>query len=242
MEKKKALIILFGESFRYGKQKNRNTGLLESYNEQINASKSHIKLILSLSDRYDIDVSINSYTTKYDNDLISIYDKYLIHSVFHKKLLGQNRLIKKYKFEARKYDFILYSRIDIFLKDKFFEIFNPSINKILFPSICYKPHHKIGGHPRVNDMMAFIPKKYFFYLEKFKLCHRSWRILIESQEFTYDDLDTMLNTYHDSDTYKDSNPIYYITNRKEKKTTRTRDIFNKYDSEFNSLCEPKINK
>ena len=59
------------------------------------------------------------------------------------------------------YDFILCMRIDIFIKNKFIEIFNPRSNKILFPSVCFKPVHKVGIHPRVNDMMMFIPKKYF---------------------------------------------------------------------------------
>ena len=68
------MIILFGESFRYGGQGNRNTGSQKSFNEQINACKTHIKFILNLTDKYHIDVSINSYTTKYDHDLISIYD------------------------------------------------------------------------------------------------------------------------------------------------------------------------
>jgi len=44
------------------------------------------------------------------------------------------------------------------VKDNFIEIFNPYSDKILFPSICFKPFHKCGIHPRVNDMMIFIPK------------------------------------------------------------------------------------
>ena len=60
-------------------------------------------------------------------------------------------------------------RIDLFLKDKFFEIFNPYSDKILFPSVCFKPLHKCI-HPRVNDMMMFIPK-YFDFIKKFELGH-----------------------------------------------------------------------
>jgi len=42
------LLILFGESFRLGGQGNRNTGSEQSYEEQINAAKSHIKFISNL--------------------------------------------------------------------------------------------------------------------------------------------------------------------------------------------------
>ena len=39
----------------------------------------------------------------------------------------------------------------------------------------------------------------------------------------------MLNTYHDSDSAKDFNPIYYIVNRNVKNTHRTKEIFDKYN-------------
>ena len=42
---KKALLILFGESFRLGGQNTRNKGSKESYNEQIAAAKTHLKFI-----------------------------------------------------------------------------------------------------------------------------------------------------------------------------------------------------
>jgi hypothetical protein len=37
--------------------------------------------------------------------------------------------------------------------------------------------------------------------------------LIEKGKLTYHDLDTMLDTYRDSNTIKQGNPIYYIANR-----------------------------
>ena len=47
----KALLILFGESFRLGGQGNRNTGSKSSYEEQIKASKSHIHFISNLQQK-----------------------------------------------------------------------------------------------------------------------------------------------------------------------------------------------
>lgn len=227
-----SLLILFGESFRLG-HGGRNRGSDASYKQQINASLSHIKFIESLKKKnINITVSINSYTTKFDNSLNELYKSVLYDSKYYENLIGQANLIHKCIdriTNINNYDFILCMRIDLFLKDKFLEIFNPYSDKILFPSVCFKPHHKCGIHPRVNDMMMFIPKKYFNFIRKIKLSHNSWMELIDRYKLTYEDLDMMLNTYHDSDSGKDFNPIYYIVNRPEVTTHKTKEIFDKYN-------------
>ena len=122
----------------------------------------------------------------------------------------------------------MYIRIDLYLKPFFMDIFNPTINKILFPSICYLPHHKAFDDPRVNDTMLFIPNKYYNYIKNIQLGHDTWYILIKDTNLKYDDLDVILNTYHDSDSEKDFNPIYYIVNRIENKTFHSKNyIFDK---------------
>lgn len=231
----KGLLLLFGESFRWGGQHTRDRGRYVSYPAQIDASKSHKRWIDHTKQKYhaDINVSINSYTTRFDDDLTSIYLLDLKKSIFYPEMIGQNGLIQRciqhLKEDLKEYDFILYMRIDLYLKDTFFDIFDPTWDKIMFPSICFEPHHKCGPHPRVNDMMMFIPKKYFSHLNV-GLGHDSWYNLIERQSLTYEDLDTMLNTYHDSDSGKDFNPIYFIVNRPEESNhLTTRSIFNKYN-------------
>ena len=235
MNMNKVLLILFGESFRLGGQGNRNTGSEESYEEQIKAAKSHINFISSLQKKnINIIVSINSYTTRYDKDLTDIYKDVLYDNIFYTNLLGQSALINNCINrinDINNYDFILCMRIDIFLKDKFIEIFKLDDNKILFPSICFEPYHKIGIHPRVNDIMMYIPKKYinFFKQNGVNLYHDTWYNLVTKYNFNYEQLDTMLNTYHDSDSAKDYNPIYYIVNRPENSIHTTKKIFDKYN-------------
>jgi len=231
---KKSLLILFGESFRLG-QGNRNVGSKESYEEQIKAANSHINFVSSLQKKnINMVVSINSYTTQYDNHLTDIYKDVLYDNIFYTNLIGQNALIHnciKRIDNANDYHFILCMRIDLFLKDKFMEIFNPDSDKILFPSICFEPYHKVGIHPRVNDMMMYIPNKYinFFKQNNFNLFHNTWFDLVEIYNFNYSELDMMLNTYHDSDSAKDYNPIYYIVNRLENSNHKTKKIFDKYN-------------
>ena len=231
-----SLLVLFGESFRLGGQGTRDTGSQESYEPQINAALTHMKFIESLKEKnVNMKVSVNSYSTRFDNSLDEIYEPVLFDSKYYQhpeELMGVGLLMHKCVdriTDINNYDFILFMRIDLFLKDKFFEIFNPYSDKILFPSVCFKPAHKCGEHPRVNDMMMFVPRKYFNFIKKFWLTHESWFHLIESLKLSYEDLGMMLDTYHDSDSAKDFNPIYYIVNRPQNENWATQEIFDKYN-------------
>lgn len=230
------LIIFVGESFRLIQLGQRNTGHPDAYNEQINAGYSHIRFIENIIQKYNmnsISVFISSYTTQFDNQLLSIYEKYLIGGILHTDVIGiQNlfhtaiQIIKN----IETYDFIFVIRIDLFLKPYFINIFDPTINMILYPTICWKKDSLVKNHPRVNDMMLFIPKKYYKYLQNIIMCHHCWSILMESTNLTYNDMDTIINTYHDSDSFKDYNPLYYIVNREESTTFHSDGfIFNKYN-------------
>ena len=69
-------------------------------------------------------------------------------------------------------------------------------------------------------MMIFFPKKYFDYIQHFgstdQSCadqHSQWGKFIDECGLTYLDLDTMLDTYRDSNTIKQYNLIYNVCNR-----------------------------
>jgi hypothetical protein len=231
----KACIILFGESFRLGGELTRNRGSDESYTEQINAATSHVSFIKDLiSKNVNIDLYISSYETKFTNDLIRLYTDFLIGYDIYPNLIGQHNLIHNSikKISLDKYDFLLIMRIDIFLKRKFTEIFDTRWNTIMWPSITFKPYHKRGIHPRVNDIMLYIPKKYYKYLKYFhwdiNCGHDQWYYFIKNTDLNYCDLDTMINTFHDSDSAKDFNPLYYIVNRPQTNIHHTKgEIFDK---------------
>lgn len=230
------LIIHLGESFRLGGQHTRNRGDEKSVDEQIKAANSHIHFITHIIDKYklnSISVYISSYNTQYNDNLLQIYEKYLIGSTFYEDVIGLNNLFHNALNNIEnieKYDFVLFIRIDLFLKPYFTEIFNPNSNMILYPTICWYKDSRTNNHPRVNDMIMFIPKKYFKYLNNINIGHHnSWSELITNTDLTYDDLDTMINTYHDSDSAKDYNPLYYIVNRPETNIFHSNGfIFNKY--------------
>jgi hypothetical protein len=235
----KGILILFGESFRLGGQHNRNIGSDESYNEQMNASKSHIKFIENLKEKHcSIDVCLTSYHTQFDEKLKSLYSNYLIKSIFYNKLIGPHNLIHNTLndiIDIQQYHFVLIMRIDIYLKTKFIEIFNTNWDKILFP--CCGFIHKNNMHPRVNDMMVYIPKKYYKYTKNIVYGHSMWYYFMKTTDLTYDDLDTMIHTFHDSNSAKDYNPLYYIVNRPKSYVFHSEgEIFNKYNL-FNNFCK-----
>ena len=122
-------------------------------------------------------------------------------------------------------------RIDLFLKPYFIYIFNPDSKNILFPSVCFKPYHKILDCPRVNDMIMFIPKNLFRITNNFELNHKTWYQLVHNKKINIKHLETILKTYHDSDSAKDYNPIYYIVNRYIKPPPNVcgNEIFDKYN-------------
>ena len=234
----KLLFIIAGGSFRIGSTQNRNYGSKEAYNEQIRASKSHIDFINHLKNKYNIliDVIISTYSTDYDNDLINIYSDYIIDKNLFKYdngngLKGIHNIFREsYKHYLKDYDAVLFFRIDIILKQKLFDIFNPYCQKILFPFILSKinvTNRNIydkypSGHPKHSDMLLFIPKKYFNIINIINIGHGTWEELVGGEcgfvnhgknILTYDDFDCMIYSYHDSDSEKDWNPLYYTVNR-----------------------------
>lgn len=230
----KCLILIFGESFRMGSQLTRVKGTPESVNGQIDACDTHIKFIKYLESKYNLKVSVSllTYKTNYNEILKDKYKNYLIKYESLDNLIGLNGLFHRAysKLNLEYYDFILYFRIDLFLKDYFFNIFNPYWDTIRFATILWLQYQICGIHPTNNDMIIFIPKKYFIYLSKFDLTyHATWKYLIEKANLTINDLDTMINTFHDSDSEKDYNPLYYIVNRSQNQIWHDKGkIFDKY--------------
>ena len=217
----KSLIIIIGESFRLGEQGTRVRGVPVSFDPQINACNTHIKFLDNLKNKFDCDSSvyISTYNTQYNGNLLNVYNKYLKGHIIYDEPIGLTKLFKNSinnnKDNLHNYNFVFYFRIDLFLKDHFIDTFNPNWNNIMFPTICWKRDSIYNGKPRVNDMMLYVPNKFFDHLENMPICHESWYIFYNNLNIDDNDMDVMINTYHDSDSQKDLNPLYYIVNRPE---------------------------
>ena len=89
------LILFIGESFRIGGQCTRNRGSAVSHDAQILACNSHISFIDHIIQKFNLNsvsVFISSYTTQYDNELLKIYNKYLIGQNYYGDVIGLNNL------------------------------------------------------------------------------------------------------------------------------------------------------
>jgi hypothetical protein len=229
----KCLILILGESFRTGSQGSRIKGKQESYDEQIKACNRHIDFLKFLEQKYDLDISVSllSYKTMFDKDLENIYSKYIIKYEILNNTIGLDGLFHRSysNIDITNYNFILYFRIDLYLKNYFYKIFNPCWSTIRFATILWSKYRPCGIYPPSNDMIIFIPKRYFNYLSKINLSsHCTWKGLLENN-LSNNDLDTMLDTFHDSDSEKDLNPLYYVVNRPSKTVWHDEKlIFNKY--------------
>ena len=233
------LFLIIGGSFRKGSSQHRNYGIEESIEGQIKSSMSHILFIKYIKNKFNIqiDVIISTYSTYYNDKLINIYKDYLVENYFYpyhqeSDLKGIHNLFHlAYKNHIQNYDALFFCRIDIVLKQKLFDIFNPYSQTILFPFIVSInnitsrriDHKNPTGHPVHSDMLLFVPGKYFGIIDKINLGHATWSELVggcygfvyhETPILKYDDFDCMIDTHHDSDSEIDWNPLYYTVNRK----------------------------
>ena len=236
----KLLFLIAGGSFRKGSSRNRNYGVknTEVYNNQINIAKRHMEFLNHIKDKYNIgiDIVLSTYSTPYDNELISIYKNNIVGEYIYpynngSGLKGIHNLFHlAYKNHLNNYNGIFFFRVDIFLKQKLFDIFNPFSKKILFPFIVSInnltsgriDHKNPDGHPVHSDMLLFVPEKYFNVINYINLGHATWSALVggcygffkhQHPILYYEDFDVMIDTHHDSDSELDWNPLYYTINR-----------------------------
>ena len=229
----RGLLLLFGEAFREGNStRTRDTEF--GFSEQKLASDSHIEFCKHLKEKYGItmDVIINTYETKYENELRDWYKDYNLHYMKNKELIGF-KLVQDAcdTIDREKYDFVFITRMDILLKPYFLEIFDPMWDKVYFAcqnytlfngnfngtsSYCgFIEDKNTNIFPMVNPLLKFIPKKNFKILNNIYMDHDVWKHYIESNILENYDMNFIIDTYHDGDSNKDFNPLYKMVGRPE---------------------------
>ncbi len=228
---KKGLICYYGGAFREGHSGNSNQDTANGFDSQFYSTQSHLKLTKLMKEKgYDIDTIINTYHSTYEDKLSNWYNPYEIlfnkinkniKSVHGRDNLIQTSIKNIKNLSTNDYDFILFIRIDLFLKPDFYKVLNIQSKKIEFLA-----HNFYQGHcgftpekdPEVVDLILFIPKKYFYILNnKFKLNHNIWSYYKKEYYLTDDDMSFMTDLRFDSNSYLDYNPYYIISGRPENK-------------------------
>lgn len=227
--KKKGIFCITGASFRQGLQGTKLRGTNESFYEQELATKSQLAFFSRLKDKIDIKIILITYSTPFVNNLKDWFKDYDVEFIVLDEPIGYDNLYKESLSLTQKetnVDFIFYMRIDLILKEKFYEVFDIDTQKITYPTICWitsfldpktTPHHKTfaKNRHRVNDLMLFIPKKFFGELYSGEILITPHEACNFMSDYLYENVTFLIDTYHDSDSYKDRNPLYKIANRLE---------------------------
>ena len=222
---RKCLLVLYGESFRDGPKHDRTIDTESGYINQMKACESHVKFIKELKSKYNIDtdIVISSYSTKYKKDLLNKYNDYTVKSVFKEELIGQSNSayegIQTYKDNLNEYSFMIVTRNDIFIKDEFIHKLNIDSDRILFTNQLWTNYDCFYDgtekEPMVNPTIIFIPNIFFYITDKINIEHTAWKYYKDNFNITNNNMGFILNTYHDSNTADDFNPIYYMVGRND---------------------------
>lgn len=218
----KGLFILFGEAFRETKiaSNKRVRDTPNSLFTQKLASESHNNLINSFKN-INIDVCINTYTTKYEDILLSQYKNIIFKNFVNYQYIDNNdalnktlKIIQK-SINIENYEFTFICRLDILLKSNFIDIFDPSAKYITYPNVMSIANNKFENFC-ISDLFFFCPKKYYFILNYEKiLCHHCIQNLYNLDLHITKDIDFYSNELYIANTAQQKNPLYKISGRDE---------------------------
>lgn len=233
--KKKGLFCIWGGSFRDSVQYTGGLSENSIFQAQLTASQSQLNFLKSLSSEIDVSLIIITYKTNFSHFLEYWFKDFDPLIILIEKPIGLFKLAKKVPQLASRYDsdFYFFLRIDIVLKSKFLDVIYFPQDRIMCPFVCY-----IGGHQHIVSPPSHIPEyaKNISIGEKtrsrpcdmFMYVHSKFKNqLMSSQIWMYHDftlsidynvyrqVDYYLDTFHDSNSWGDRNPLYYTCNRPE---------------------------
>ena len=237
---KKFLFCIIGETYRSGGQMSRKRDKNKKVIDlQIKSINSHIEFINYQKNTNNLhcDVILNLYSLdkQLDSDILQYYQNCnIIKYYFHQKLMGETNLIDN-SIDVIKnnihndYEFILFTRADIFLKPYFSNIFYKNHNKIKFSFMneyldhnnkrqCGQIINNIHINPSICHVITYNPKRFFTLLFETKFIkknHDAFKFLIKYFNNQYSqNISLFVNTYHSSSTNLEWNPIFYQVGRK----------------------------
>ena len=219
----KGALVILGTFFREGLQFDNKKDTDSSFETQKKATESHVRF----AKHFKMDILIHAYPTKWENELKNWYsESTYTYTVHPEKYDVLEQLLNKCEI-SNEYDYIFVIRSDLFLKDLLFEKFNPNWQRIMFPSICWAQNATVKDDrtgellPRVSDTMLFVPQKYI--KNPMFMSHDAWLDYIKIGVF---EMNFILDTFHDSDSFKDFNPLYYFVGRPECQVVNSGNLIN----------------
>ena len=170
-----------GGTFRFGGNGIRVEGAIESYDDQIAATRSHVALLQTMWVDHGLvcDIFFITYNHSFVRDLKAVLSDAWPHrlALFRvlDKPLGWPALYAQVleaalpiaTLNATPYDVLHYIRADMWLKPYFTRAFDPlDSDRILFASLmdnvhATDPRGYAKGRPWVNELALSVPRKYF---------------------------------------------------------------------------------
>jgi hypothetical protein len=256
MSNNRVLLVLTGESFRNGPQFSRTRGTGDYINLQKKASTSHINLINTIKNKYTTDIFINTYALNNADDTL-LLDFYktncnVIKSNFHKNLFRNEDEILNNTYDniqtiIDNYDYILFIRIDLYLKKFFIENLTFD-DKIMFAFIDSNNDLNDYNTFSICHMIILYPKKLFHVIKNkiiYNATHNIRNNLINNN-VSINDIRYFINTLHICTTDLGWNPLYIVVGRIYNKEYNTQidrhDTCDHYYDNINHIFVKDINK
>lgn len=227
---RKGLLILRGLSFRPKNNKDTFFYRILGFYSQLRATKSHKRFAAHISQKYNIkfDIALDTTESNLENNIIKIlYDKikYVKINNFYDsyQIEGIKRILSELQSQILQYDFVIIMRNDIEIFRNFDQIFNPYEKKVMLPFVHEHFGRKVYGYsqwPIVCDAFIYVPSNYYnfmnvFYNIKPPIAHMHDIIHIAKEDMKLEfDFGVYVNTYHNTDSLGDWNPLYKICYKK----------------------------
>jgi hypothetical protein len=173
--------ISAGATFRLGGEKTLIEGAIESYDDQIDATKTHVALLHNMFQQYNIvcDIFFATYNTSFSRKLEETFQSAWPHQLklfrLHNKKIGILGLYAEVleaalpaeTFLNTTYEFLLYIRADMKLKPYFARVYDPlNVDHIQLASLVDNAAASdrrgyAKGRPWVNELAFSFPRMYF---------------------------------------------------------------------------------
>lgn len=245
------LLVLWGESYRFGSQKTRGRGIGNYFKRQQIASKSHTDLIKYINEKFNIKtkVFLNTYKLNDEDDdkLRNFYPtENLIYNFYgdlfntEHEMLNSTYTVVNEIISNNNFKFILFVRVDLYLKNYFIKNMAFDNRYIKFAHIDSNIDINSINNYGICQQIMLYPKKYFNTITDkiiYNATHGIRDKLIESG-ISVNDIKYFINTLHCCSTDLSWNPLYIQVGRDncveyEKNRSETKTIDYYYDDVAN---------
>jgi hypothetical protein len=230
-----------GESFRVGGQFSRGRGGQDSHDRQKVATESHIRFFKNIEEKFNtkVEVLINTYklNDEWDQEFVKWYEPYCVNYSFLDEMMPTEQHYIEYKVPYvkeyldtcnKEYEFIMFIRIDYYLKKYLLQAYVPYEDKIQFAfldmNVLELDKNKDAAH-LVCFCIVHIPLKFYpilFSSSSFLYHHHmAMRWLLEHKVVKKENIGFIINTFHYLCSSIGWNPIYTNAGRPESRVKKT---------------------